>query len=165
MQTHPPRPDIAALSQRLLKRARKLGAQKAEAEDLAQEAVLRLMQRMAGKDVDAPEHYAMIILQNLIRAQWHHQSTLVPLEEDAISTPPTAHGRLAVAQLHSAIAALPSDQAQIMHLVTQGEHSPRDIATQLDLPIGTVMSRLARARAKLRNQIGLEVGTPIAELL
>ena len=52
-----------------------------------------------------------------------------------------------------------------MQLVLEGEVSPRAIAMRLDLPVGAVMSRLARARAKLRAQIGLEADAPVSELL
>ncbi len=157
--------DLNALAHRLRRRAQRLGAQPSDAEDMAQETLLRLMQRMARKDVDAPEHYAMIILQNLIRAGWRTRVELIELEEDSASTPPVGDSRLAVADLRAAIAVLPPEQAQVMALVLQGEFSPRAIAKQLDLPVGTVMSRLARARAKLRVQIGLDAGLPVAELL
>ena len=66
---------------------------------------------------------------------------------------------------YAAIAGLPPEQALVMSLVLQGEFSPQAIARQLNLPVGTVMSRLARARAKLRVYIGIEASTPVAELL
>ncbi|WP_298857127.1 RNA polymerase sigma factor [uncultured Sulfitobacter sp.] len=157
--------DLSALANRLRRRAQRLGAQPSDAEDIAQETLLRLMQRMARQDVEAPEHYAMIILQNLIRAGWRARVEMAELEEDSASTLPVGDGRLAVADLRTAIAALPDEQAEVMTLVLQGEFSPRTIAAQLGLPVGTVMSRLARARARLRVQIGLEAGTPVAELL
>lgn len=157
--------DLAALHLRLRRRAQRLGAQSSDAEDMAQETLLRLMQRMARQDVEAPEHYAMTILQNLIRAGWRAQVEITELEDDSASTLPVGDSRLAVADLRTAIAALPPEQAQVMALVLQGEFSPQKIAQQLALPVGTVMSRLARARAKLRVQIGLEAHTPVAELL
>lgn len=132
---------------------------------MAQETLLRLMQRMTGRDVEAPEHYAMIILQNLIRAGWRARVETTELEEDSASTLPVGDSRLAVADLRAAIAGLPSEQALVMSLVLQGEFSPQAIARQLNLPVGTVMSRLARARAKLRVYIGIEASTPVAELL
>lgn len=157
--------DLDALAHRLRRRAQRLGAQVSDAEDLAQEALLRLMQRMARQGVEAPEHYAMIILQNLIRAGWRARVEMSELEENSASTLPVGDSRLAVADLRAAITKLPYEQAEVMGLVLQGEFSPQAIAKQLDLPVGTVMSRLARARAKLREHIGLEAGTPVAELL
>ena len=157
--------DMAALSTRLRRRALRLGATHGDAQDLAQETLLRLMQRMARAPLEAPDHYAMVILHNLMRARWRLAVDLAPLEEDTATTAPVADGRLAVHALTRDIAALPPDQARIMQMVLEGEASPAAIAATLGLPLGTVMSRMARARAKLRVQIGLEAHTPVSELL
>ncbi|WP_420011596.1 sigma factor-like helix-turn-helix DNA-binding protein [Tateyamaria sp.] len=58
--------------------------------------------------------------------------------------------RLDCADTLAAIAALPQPQRRLLELVIAGETSPRAIALATGLPLGTVMSRLARARAKLR---------------
>ncbi len=47
----------------------------------------------------------------------------------------------------AAIAALPEEQRSVLVLVCVEEMSYRDAASTLDIPVGTVMSRLARARA------------------
>lgn len=157
--------NLAILTTRLRRRARRLGAQPCDAEDMVQETLLRLMQRMARIPVTRPEHYAMIILHNIARRRWRRALEDTELQEDSATTLPDADGRLAVASVRRAIRALPAEQAQIMALVLHGELSPKDIAIRLDLPLGTVMSRLARARAKLRHNIGLEAGAPVSELL
>jgi RNA polymerase sigma-70 factor (ECF subfamily) len=157
--------DLTQLAKRLTRRARRLGAQPCDAEDMAQEAVLRLITRGQRAGINAPEHYAMIILQNIARARWRARVEHTELEEESASVDPIAESRLALNTLHNAIARLPDEQAQVMQLVLEGEVSPRAIAGRLDLPVGTVMSRLARARAKLRVQIGLEADAPVSELL
>ena len=157
--------DLSPLAKRLTRRARRLSAQPSDAEDMAQEVVLRLITRNQRAGIDTPEHYAMIILQTLARARWRAHVEHTELEEDSASIAPVAESRLALNTLHSAIARLPPERAQVMQLVLEGEVSPRAIAMQLDLPVGTVMSRLARARAKLRAQIGLEADAPVSELL
>lgn len=48
-----------------------------------------------------------------------------------------------------AIAALPDDQRMLVALVILESHSYKDAAEVLDIPIGTVMSRLARARRSI----------------
>lgn len=156
--------DMDGLGQKLRRRAQRLGLQRSDAEDMAQEALLRLMQRMHRTAIDTPEQYAMIILHNLARARWRTRVDLTELEENTASTAPEGDSRLAVADLRRAIAALPPDQARIMEMVVQGEFSPRMIAAHLDLPEGTVMSRLARARVTLRREVGLEAGMPVAAL-
>jgi len=54
-----------------------------------------------------------------------------------------------------AIARLPDDQREVLVLVCVEELSYRETAALLDLPIGTVMSRLARARQKLGDVLGI----------
>jgi RNA polymerase sigma-70 factor (ECF subfamily) len=57
---------------------------------------------------------------------------------------------LLVRDLDRAIARLPADQRAVLLLVTLEEMSYEDVARALAIPIGTVMSRLSRAREKLR---------------
>ena len=54
-----------------------------------------------------------------------------------------------VTRVRQAVAALPVDQRQVISLVDLGELSYCDVAQVLDIPIGTVMSRLHRARKEL----------------
>lgn len=66
--------------------------------------------------------------------------------------------RLMLAKTLEAIGRLPQEQRELLLLVCVEELSYRDAAEVLDLPIGTVMSRLARARRKLADDVGLEAG-------
>lgn len=54
-------------------------------------------------------------------------------------------------QLKRAFADLPEDQRQALHLVAIEEFSYQEAADLLGIPIGTLMSRLSRARARLRD--------------
>ena len=56
-----------------------------------------------------------------------------------------------------AIGALPPEQREVFLLVTVEEISYEDVAKTLGIPIGTVMSRLYRAREKLRAQLLAQV--------
>jgi RNA polymerase sigma-70 factor (ECF subfamily) len=60
---------------------------------------------------------------------------------------------LAVRDLESALRMLPSEQREVLLLVALEEMSYEEVAATLNLPIGTVMSRLSRARQKLRAQM------------
>jgi RNA polymerase sigma-70 factor (ECF subfamily) len=53
-------------------------------------------------------------------------------------------------QFDQAISALPAEQREVFLLVTVEEMSYEDVSKTLAIPIGTVMSRLYRAREKLR---------------
>ena len=57
---------------------------------------------------------------------------------------------LLVRDLERAIARLPEEQRAVLLLVTLEEMSYEEVAQALAVPIGTVMSRLSRAREKLR---------------
>jgi RNA polymerase sigma-70 factor (ECF subfamily) len=51
--------------------------------------------------------------------------------------------------------ALPPDQRDVMHLVCIEDMSYAETASLLGIPPGTVMSRLARARAAVARQLGI----------
>ena len=68
---------------------------------------------------------------------------------------------LLVRDLDRAIGRLPADQRAVLLLVTLEEMSYEEVARTLGIPIGTVMSRLSRAREKLR---GMMLGQPSAKL-
>jgi RNA polymerase sigma-70 factor (ECF subfamily) len=60
-----------------------------------------------------------------------------------------AEDRLTLARVREAVAKLPEEQRAVLALVAIEGLSYREAAETLDIPVGTVMSRLARARAKL----------------
>ena len=61
--------------------------------------------------------------------------------------------RLRLAEVAKAIGALPDPQREVLLLVCVEEYSYRETAQILSIPIGTVMSRLARARATLNDTL------------
>lgn len=134
----------------LIRRARRLSRSPSEAEDLVQDTLLSLCQRLEdGGTIDDLPSYAMRTLSNRARRTWR-QTPTEELEDDHALTQPDALIRLDCADTLAAIKALPAPQRQLMTLVVEGETSPRAMAQATGLPLGTVMSRLARARAKLR---------------
>ena len=67
-----------------------------------------------------------------------------------------AEARLRLAETRRAIARLPDDQREVLVLVCVDELSYQEASSVLDIPIGTVMSRLARARKKLADLTGIK---------
>jgi RNA polymerase sigma-70 factor (ECF subfamily) len=57
--------------------------------------------------------------------------------------------------LAEALADLPSEEADVLGLLVWAELSQSEIADALAIPIGTVKSRLSRARGRLRSALGL----------
>jgi RNA polymerase sigma-70 factor (ECF subfamily) len=56
--------------------------------------------------------------------------------------------------MQTAIAALPGEQREVILLIALEQLSYSEVSKALDIPIGTVMSRLFRARERLRAQLG-----------
>ena len=141
-------PDLMPVLQR---RARRLAANPSDAEDLAQEALMRVVKKLNdGHAIDDLPAYAMRTLHNQARMLWRRARAPEELGEDDASIPPVAMARLECADTLAAIEQLPEPQCALMHMVSEGETSPATLAKRTGLPLGTVMSRLARARARLR---------------
>jgi RNA polymerase sigma-70 factor, ECF subfamily len=65
-----------------------------------------------------------------------------------------AEDRMTLDRVRALVAALPHEQRMVLALVAIEGLSYRDAAEVLDVPVGTVMSRLSRARARLAALIG-----------
>lgn len=145
--------DLLPLIPKLMRRARRLSSDRAEAEDLVQDTLLQLCARLRrDPDVDDLGAYTMQALNNRARRQWQKPQT-EELEEDMAIEPSEVLNRIVCAEVLDAIGKLPEAQRQPLECVIEGETSPAAIATRLDIPLGTVMSRLARARARLRKEL------------
>lgn len=138
----------------LTRRARRLTRSHSAADDLVQETLLRLIQRARrGGPIDDLPAYAMRTLTNQARMSWRRASETEELEEDHATVQPEAPMRLDCADALRVIETLPRDQADLMRLVAGGESSPARLAKLTGVPQGTVMSRLSRARARLRQEL------------
>ena len=73
--------------------------------------------------------------------------------------------RLTLNSVGEAIAGLPDDQREVLVLVCVEELSYREAADVLDIPIGTVMSRLARARQNLAKTVGITAMPPRSDVM
>lgn len=69
-----------------------------------------------------------------------------------------AHARMDLAEVVAALQKLPEEQREVLVLVCVEDFSYRDAADVLSIPIGTVMSRLARARKNLMELTGISFG-------
>ncbi len=72
----------------------------------------------------------------------------------------TVESRSALAATARAFAALPEEQRAVMALVVLDGASYKEAAALLEIPIGSVMSRLSRARAALDRQLHASAGSP-----
>lgn len=75
------------------------------------------------------------------------------LESSAPSPEACCNREQVVACVRAAVACLPQGQRQVLTLIDLEEFSYAEVAGILDIPVGTVMSRLSRARASLKNML------------
>ncbi|MFM2390788.1 MAG: hypothetical protein RLZZ437_2343 [Pseudomonadota bacterium] len=88
------------------------------------------------------------------------QGTVVDIDDapDAgiVDGTKTVEDKLMLRSVEAAIAALPTDQREVMLLICVEDLSYKEAAAVLDVPIGTVMSRLARARLAISATLGIK---------
>lgn len=152
---------IAAEIPRLRRYARALQGDPGAADDLVQDCVERALSRLhlfrAGTNLRA---WLFTILHNIhvnsVRQQRRATDnlSLIPGTETAASTGPSQSQGLELRDLTRALAALTEEQRQVVLLIAMEELSYREAAEVLSVPIGTVMSRLARGRERLRQLTG-----------
>ena len=122
--------------------------------DLVQDCVERaLARRDTLRDAQSLGRWLKVILHNLhVTALRRRGAPAVPVddlaEDLALSAPP--ENRDQIRDLVRAMAGLSVEHRQILLLISLEGMSYREVAETLDVPIGTVMSRLARARERLR---------------
>jgi RNA polymerase sigma factor (sigma-70 family) len=150
--------------------ARWLTGNVADAEDVVQEACLRAFRAMPSAQVTNSRAWLLAIVRNTAFT-WlkkNRPKTVVTTDDeatferagfglaDARATPETiAIEKAETEQLNSAIAALPLNYREVLVLREIEGLNYQEIAATLSIPIGTVMSRIARARSLLIQRIGL----------
>lgn len=134
------------------------------ADDLVQDCLERAIRKQGlwtrGSNLKA---WLYTILLNLFRnarrrARKARFDTLETLPAEPAQAP-AQPGRLALAEVSRAIARLPDDQREALLLVVLDGQSYTEASDILGIPIGTLMSRIGRARANLRTMTG-EAGEP-----
>ena len=153
---------VGALLPGLLLRALRLSRSRAEAEDLVQETVLRAL-RFEATFEDGTNLRAWMnqILQSVFisrcRRRGRERRALARFAGDPTlslgATPPPKLGAVSDF-MHSALHALPPKFLCVVELVDLRDHSYREAADALGIPVGTVMSRLFRARRLLETALG-----------
>ena len=144
--------DLAPCMAALRRRAARLAGNRADADDLVQETLKRALTYMDGRaDIANVQAYLSTVLNHayydLVRQ--HPSRDTVPLEDAILVSPPVQVERLQCRDILVAVEELPDEQRQVVILIGLEGHSYKDTAVVLNIPIGTVMSRLSRARERL----------------
>jgi RNA polymerase sigma-70 factor (ECF subfamily) len=144
--------------------ARYLLRNPADAEDAVQECYLRALRHFDGFRGGPIKPWLMAILRNVCRAEFARRSgataadataelpdNVVPLWQESDGSPETEVLRQRdAATIQALLAELPGPFREAIVLRDINDLSYREIAEATDVPVGTVMSRLARARSMLR---------------
>jgi RNA polymerase sigma-70 factor, ECF subfamily len=156
------RPHAAAA----LRLARTLVRNEADAQDVLQDSFLRAFRHFRGFSGESPRAWLLSIVRNVSFTLWRKRERdeadePEPALEAEPDPGPSAEARLLEAcdaeLVHAALDRLPGLHREVLVLREMEECSYREIADILGVPIGTVMSRLSRARAQLVKEL---VGDP-----
>lgn len=136
---------------------RRLVRQHEDADDLLQESFLRAYQHLKEFDVSRSFYpWLYRIAVNLALSSMRRRKWLQPAESLDLfpSTDDDPEKHIDSSEFHlaleRAIAKLPAEQRAILLLRTREDMSYQELSETLGIEVGTVMSRLARAREKLR---------------
>jgi RNA polymerase sigma-70 factor (ECF subfamily) len=153
---------MVELIPRLRRYARALAGDRTAADDLVQDTLERALAKLhlyrRGTDLRA---WLFTVMHNVYVNQLRAARPGAQLDEEMpeLAQPSRASEGLELRDLDRAIRRLPPEQREVLLLVVLEDMSYEQTAGTLGIPIGTVMSRLARAREKLRAMLsGLAAG-------
>jgi len=149
---------LEASRKRLFRVAYSWSHESALADDLVQETLEKALKYSGQlRDPDALNAWLLRILTNCWHDYFRRRKDMVDIDQMEFVhdiTPEYEHNRHQVInQVRTAIAELPLRQRQVVTLVDLGECTYVETAVILDVPIGTVMSRLCRARNALKGKL------------
>ena len=129
-----------------------------DAEDLTQQVFLLAQQWLDQlREVDRARGWLFTILRNaflkMVKQTQPDLATSVGVNLEAVPADSKSGQAVDTAELQAAIDELPAEFRVVVAMFYFEECSYREIAEKLDLPIGTVMSRLARAKGHLRAKL------------
>jgi RNA polymerase sigma-70 factor, ECF subfamily len=162
--------DALALSDQVYRVARHLAGSREEAEDLVQETYARafrswrsfqpgtnlrawLLRILTNLNIDRGRRNQRAPQMQALEANDYFLYDRLSESGDGISDTERIVERLSQDDIVSALSAVPHDFRDVLVLVDIGDFSYQDAAHILDIPIGTVMSRLHRGRRILKREL------------
>jgi RNA polymerase sigma-70 factor (ECF subfamily) len=131
-----------------------------DADDLVQDCLVRALDRGATEPpISAVRPWLFTIMHNLFISRWRtmrRRGAVVSsdaAEAAEVAVDPNQDRALVMRDLLAGLDRLTDDQRQVLLLVTVEGLEYRDVAAILAIPVGTVMSRLSRARDNLHTHM------------
>lgn len=148
--------DVIGQLASLRRYARALSRDESQADDLVHDALVRAYEhRSTFRPGGSLRTWLLSILHNTFvdgrrrqMAELRRDTETAQLTE--MTLPPGQESSVRLQQVRRAFLALPEEQRAVLHLVTIEGLAYQQAADTLAIPIGTLMSRLGRARAALR---------------
>ncbi|ROT93460.1 sigma-70 family RNA polymerase sigma factor [Altererythrobacter sp. FM1] len=162
-----PNADLIAAVQPLIpalrRYARALLRDRADADDLVQDVLERAMGRWhQRREAAGTRAWLFAILHNLAMDQLRRRArrgAAQPIDavpESLLAIPPGQETAVHTGDILSLVSRLPDEHRSVLLLIGVEDLSYAEAAAVLDIPLGTVMSRLSRARERLRAMIAEE---------
>src|SRR5712675_1224436 len=131
------------------------------ADDLVQETLLRAIANIdsfqPGTNMSA---WLFTILRNLFRSEYRKRRREVEDADgsyaESLKSQPEQHGRVEFEEFRAALAKLPPDQREALILVGASGFSYEEAAAICDCAVGTIKSRVNRARTRLAELMSIE---------
>ena len=123
------------------------------ADDLVQDTLERACRKWllwrSGSNLRA---WLFTLMHNLYLNQRRGVTATLALDDDALAALPNPDGPAhdTLLDLDRCLQRLPAEQRAVLLLVTLEDMAYADVARVLKIPVGTVMSRLSRARSRMR---------------
>lgn len=140
--------------QLLYRYAFRLSGDRADAEDLTQQTYLIAQKKLSQlRDARSARSWLCTILRNLFLKKVTRKAEPVSLGSSPdVASDPAEIPELTPEELQTALDELPEDFRLPLLMFYFEEQSYKEISNELSIPLGTVMSRLARARAFLQER-------------
>lgn len=128
------------------------------ADDLAQDTMIKALKNYQQlKDPKKLDSWAFSILHNCYRDYFRRNKNMEDIDNhefEAEQQPETDYENYSITDaVRKAVKDLPANQCQIITLIDLEGFSYTEVAQILDVPMGTVMSRLCRARKTLARKL------------
>jgi RNA polymerase sigma-70 factor (ECF subfamily) len=149
--------DIIAQLASLKRYARSLVRNNADAEDLVQDTLLRAYERRATFRKGANLRTWLFTILHNTHVDTKRSSVSRIRRDDAVAAergyqyPAAQEHAVHLRQVRDAFMQLPAEQREALHLIAVEDLSYQQAAETLGVPLGTLMSRVSRARAALRS--------------
>lgn len=153
--------DLESHIRALRRYARVLVGDTADADDLVQETLKRALTYVSrGQEIRDVRAYLLTMLHNvrvdMVKRRNRTKEVSTSNEDIPLATMPSQNDSLVLKQIAAAVERLPEEQREVLLLIGLEGMGYRETAEILGLPIGTIMSRLSRARSALKSALQLD---------